>query len=431
MVDVEAKGSILRRRDGWAIRMLGNLRNVTAEKRRREGASRSRALEAVGQLTGGIAHDFNNLLTVIQGNAELLALSELDAEDAESVNLIAKAAHSSAQLTARLLSFSGQIHLNLAHVDLSQVLRELVPLLRSGLTQAVDLELAIEPGSYLIEIDQAALEQAIINLAVNSRDAMPSGGTVRIACAPCRLSSQQAQELGDVRKGDYACIKVIDNGKGMAKDVLAKALEPFFTTKPVGQGTGLGLSMVYGFARQSHGALTIESEPGKGTTVTLYLPLCALPPAERPGDEPATKTEAETETVTSDRRVLVVEDQPDIRRHVTKMLERAGFEVASASDTAEALQMLGREAAFDVLFTDVLMPGGKNGVELARDAASIAPDMKVLFTSGFPADAFEQIGIDPSSELNLLKKPYRTAELIAAISRLIEEEPGREPQRPC
>ncbi|MEE4154011.1 MAG: ATP-binding protein [Erythrobacter sp.] len=419
VIDVEARGSILRRADGWAVRMLGNLRNVTAEKRRREGASRSRALEAVGQLTGGIAHDFNNLLAVIQGNAELLTLSDLAQEDAECVSLIARAAHSSAQLTARLLSFSGQIHLNLARVDLAEVLRELAPLLRSGLTEAVDLAIEIEPGRYHVEVDQAALEQAIINLAVNSRDAMVSGGTVRITCAQCRLPSATVQDIGEVREGDYACIRVIDTGKGMAKEVLSRALEPFFTTKQVGQGTGLGLSMVYGFARQSQGALTIESEPGQGTTATLYLPMSDLPLPARPSAAIARSAQP-----ASGRRVLVVEDQPDIRRHAAKMLARAGFEVASAPDAASALDLLEREGPFDVLFTDVLMPGGMNGVQLSNAAAHIVPDMKVLYTSGFPADAFDQIGLDNASELNLLKKPYRTTELIAAIGRLIEDEGG-------
>jgi len=418
VIDVEVKGSILRRGDGWAVRILGNLRNITEENRRRDGFTRSRALEAVGQMTGGIAHDFNNLLAIIQGNAELLEMSDLDEEDAESVALISKAAQSSAQLTARLLSFAGQNRLNLARVDLHDVVTELVPLLRSGLTEAVDLEIDIAPGAFAIIVDQAALEQAIINLAVNSRDAMHSGGTVRIMCEPHRVLKNDGRSANDLTPGDYVCIKVIDDGKGMESDVLAKALEPFFTTKDVGKGTGLGLSMVFGFARQSGGALAIESTLGEGTVASLYLPLSEPPPAPSEGARPDA-----VQSLPASGRILVAEDQSDVRKHVVKVLRQAGFDVCCAPNAHQALTRLTNGERFDVLFTDVLMPGGMNGVQLAEAAAKIDPEMDVLFTSGFPADAFDQIGIDPARTLHLLKKPYRASELISTLGELLRNRP--------
>jgi PAS domain S-box-containing protein len=413
LVDVEVRASILRRDDGRAYRILGNLRNVTDENRRREGFTRSRALETVGKMTGGIAHDFNNLLVIIQGNAELLEMSELDEEDAESVRLIAKASQAAASLTARLLSFSGQMHFSLACVDVGEMIGDLVPLLKSALTEAVALETHVAPDLAQLEVDAAALEQVIINLAVNARDAMKSGGTVRITCENYRAVPEKSDAYGELEPGDYVRITVADDGEGMSEEVIEKAFEPFFTTKDVGKGTGLGLSTVYGFARQSGGAILIDSELGKGSRVSLYLPVseaCRLK-----------NSEALNETVPTGiagQRVLVVEDQHDVREHVCKLLTRAGFAVSSASDAATALGLLESGETFDLLFTDVLMPGGMNGVELAEAASAIAPEMKVLYTSGFPASAFDEVGVDPGHNLSLLKKPYRAAELVEAIGRV-------------
>lgn len=413
-VDVEINATILRRPDGWAYRMLGNLRNITSENRQREGTTRSRALEAVGKMTGGIAHDFNNLLMIIQGNAEMLALSPLQEEDRNSVQLIAKASYAAADLTARLLSFSGQVRLKSTNVDLRDLLVGLEPLLRSGLTSAVELKLSVAEEIWDVEVDAGALEQAIINLAVNARDAMPNGGTLKLACENHVVSEEMAAGATGLRLGRYVRITISDTGVGMTEDVLAKACEPFFTTKDVGKGTGLGLSTVFGFARQSGGGLQIESEVGKGTTISLYLP--ASKGDLGMADQVASK--ATPHPGSKGLRVLVVEDQPEIRAHVEKLLIRAGYSVASAQDAQTALDILKFDTNYDILFTDVVMPGGINGVQLAAAALKIIPNIKILYTSGFPASAFDEIGVDGGEDLAILSKPFKSAELLHAINQL-------------
>ncbi len=409
--DVEIIASILRRDNGRAYRLLGNLRNVTQEKRLQEGFTRSRALEAVGQMTGGVAHDFNNLLMIIQGNAELLGMSQLDEEDRESIQLITKASEAAANLTAKLLSFSGQTRLNNTHLNLRDLMDELLPLLKSGLTSAITVRSNIASDICDIEVDVTALEQAIINLAVNARDAMPDGGTIEIAGQNHIVADDMVGASYEFAPGQYVCISVSDNGEGMSEEVMAKACEPFFTTKDVGKGTGLGLSSAYGFAKQSGGALQIYSEVGRGSTVKLYLPVSKASNAPRPE-----VSDAEIAPVAKGQRVLVVEDQPEVRSHVEKLLTKAGYEVTSAENALAALALLEAGEVFDVLFTDVIMPGGMNGVQLASAAVRILPDMKVLFTSGFPASAFAEVGVHAWEGFDLLQKPYKAMDLITAVN---------------
>ena len=396
-------------------RILGSCRNVTVEKRQREGFTRSRALEAVGQMTGGIAHDFNNLLMIIQGNAELLELAELGEEDAESVRLIMQAAEAAASLTARLLSFSGQSKLQSASVDVGKLVADVAVLLRSGLTESIALATRLEPDLWLLEVDGRALEQAIINLAVNGRDAIGhEGGRVEISCQNVTVTEDMIGAKSDLAPGRYVCISVSDNGAGMSEEVRSKAFEPFFTTKDVGKGTGLGLSTVYGFARQSGGALQIYSEEGQGTTVNLYLPASKATEAE-----PAMPAVAEADLIRAGLRILVVEDQAEVRSHVERLLTGAGFSVTSASDGKAAIALLQEQPSFDLLFTDIIMPGGINGVQLAEAAKRLAPSLKVLFTSGFPASAFDELGLEQQEDFQLLKKPYKRDELIAALARVL------------
>ena len=414
-VEIEVKSSILRNPDGDVHRILGSCRNVTVEKRQREGFTRSRALEAVGQMTGGIAHDFNNLLMIIQGNAELLELAELGEEDAESVRLIMQAAEAAASLTARLLSFSGQSKLQSASVDVGKLVADVAVLLRSGLTESIALATRLEPDLWLLEVDGRALEQAIINLAVNGRDAIGhEGGRVEISCQNVTVTEDMIGAKSDLAPGRYVCISVSDNGAGMSEEVRSKAFEPFFTTKDVGKGTGLGLSTVYGFARQSGGALQIYSEEGQGTTVNLYLPASKATEAE-----PAMPAVAEADLIRAGLRILVVEDQAEVRSHVERLLTGAGFSVTSASDGKAAIALLQEQPSFDLLFTDIIMPGGINGVQLAEAAKRLAPSLKVLFTSGFPASAFDELGLEQQEDFQLLKKPYKRDELIAALARVL------------
>jgi PAS domain S-box-containing protein len=414
--EVAIMSTILRNPDGAAHRILGNCRNITVEKRQREGFTRSRALEAVGQMTGGIAHNFNNLLMIIQGNAELLELAQLEEEDAESVRLIMQAAEAAANLTARLLSFSGQSRLQNISVDAGRLVEDVAVLLRSGLTESISLTTQVAPGLWLIEVDGRALEQAVINLAVNARDAIGQpGGRVEIACENVVVTDEMVGGHADLSPGRYVRISVSDNGPGMSEAVKSRAFEPFFTTKDVGKGTGLGLSTVYGFARQSGGSVQIYSELGRGTTVNLYLPACDT--AQSEAVAPATVAVGPQNT---GQRILVVEDQSEVRAHVERLLSSAGFAVTSAPDGKSALALLQGGATFDLLFTDIIMPGGLNGVQLAEAAKSLSPHIRVLFTSGFPASAFDELGLDQGQNFELLKKPYKRDELITAIARILD-----------
>jgi PAS domain S-box-containing protein len=408
------KASILRNAAGRAVRILGNMRNVTAEKRTQEGYTRARALEAVGQLTGGFAHDFNNLLMIIQGNAELLELSNLDDDSAESVSLINEAAASAAKLTRRLLTFAGQTKLDTRRVDMATVIEGTMALLRSGLPATVKLRHSIAEGIWAPIIDANALQQAIVNLAMNSHDAMPSGGEITVTCENHEIATDMLPPTPQLNPGRYVLLAVSDNGEGMARDVLSRAFEPFFTTKDVGKGTGLGLSTVFGFAHQSGGGVTIYSEEGYGTTVNLYLPVqdAAAVPTEH--DDPVTERSAK-----SGLHILVVEDQPQVRSHVVRALRRFGYKVEATEDAASALRVLEHKPDFDLLFTDIVMPGGMNGQALGEAAKQLRPSIKVLYTSGYPAAAFEHLGLKQQSNVNLLHKPYRTVELQEAIDRAL------------
>jgi PAS domain S-box-containing protein len=410
--DLAVKAAILRHCDGRAQRMLGNARNVTIEKRQQEGFSRARALEAVGQLTGGVAHDFNNQLMIIQGNAELLEMSALDEEQAESVSLISQACCSAADLIERLLSFSRQSHLHTGRVDLNKLVPNTVALLRAGIPESITIQCKIPADTWQANVDPNALEQAIVNLAVNGRDAMPNGGGMIVQCENRMISPDMERYQSELQPGEYVVISITDNGEGMSVETQAKVFEPFFTTKEVGKGTGLGLSTVYGFAKQSGGNVTIYSEEGRGTTVTLYLPRFVELIEE---DEVERTTEALVRG--EGRSILLVEDQPDLRAHVSKLLTKMGYQVTDASSGPEALALLQRGAAFDLLFTDIVMPGGMNGQELAEQARKLDPQMKILYTSGYPASAFEHLHFSEVGNINLLRKPYLSAELTAELAK--------------
>lgn len=412
-IDLAVKAAILRKPDGRAHRVLGNARNVTIEKRQQEGYSRARALEAVGQLTGGVAHDFNNQLMIIQGNTELLEMSELDQEQAEAVALIQQACDSAADLTQRLLSFSRQSHLRTRSIDLTKLVPSTVALLRAGIPESITIRCQLSTDIWQAKADANALEQAIVNLAVNARDAMPDGGDIVIGCENRIVSRDMQPFQSELEPGDYVVVSVTDNGAGMSPDVLAKVFEPFFTTKDVGKGTGLGLSTVYGFAKQSDGHVTIYSEPGQGTTINLFLPRFNLNETEQEGETAKGRVH-----LGKGQRILLVEDQPDLRAHVAKLLTKMGYLVTSAEDGKEALALLDRGMQFDLLYTDVVMPGGINGQQLAEEVRKRDPVMKVLFTSGYPAFAFEHLQLDEIEDVKLLKKPYRSAELTAILAEI-------------
>lgn len=411
IIDLFQKSSILRHPDGKAYRILGTTRNVTQEKRNQEGYTRARALEAVGQLTGGVAHDFNNLLMIILGNAELLEMSDLGQEDSETVAAISQAAESAASLTKQLLTFARQTQLNRSRVDVDALVSDTVPLLRAGLQDDITFSQFAAPDLWSVDVDANGLQQAIVNLAMNANDAMPRGGEIVITSSNLEVDANMSPATGDLRPGRYVAISMSDTGAGMTPEVLARAFEPFFTTKDVGKGTGLGLSTVYGFAKQSNGGVWIESEPGRGTTVNLFLPAADNDAPQHDIPEPVNASE----TLPRSKRILVVEDQPQVRAHVEKTLARLGYGVATAEDATSALTLLMHGEAFDLLFTDVIMPGGIDGQELGEAALQLVPEIKILYTSGYPAAAFAHLGLKEQSSIQFLSKPYKSSQLQAKI----------------
>lgn len=365
-------------------------------------------LEAVGQLTGGIAHDFNNLLTIILGNAELLVESlDSDGDLRLLAQMTQNAAERGAELTSRLLAFSRRQALAPRATDIGVLLVGMDALLRRSLGEQVELSVIQAEALWPAMVDAPQLESALLNLSINARDAMPNGGSLTIETRNTHLDAAYAAENVEVRPGPYVMIAVSDTGKGMPPDVLARAFEPFFTTKPVGQGSGLGLSMVFGFAKQSQGHVKIYSEPGQGTTVRLYLPRALHDTATPEAEDSHSDT-------TGHERILLVEDDDMVRVHVMAQLIDLGYEVVAASTAAEALDRLRETSAFDLLFTDIVMPGGMNGRELADEARRINPSLPVLFTSGYAENAIVHHGrLDPG--VQLLPKPYRRRDLAAKL----------------
>jgi signal transduction histidine kinase/FixJ family two-component response regulator len=373
-------------------------------------------LEAVGQLTGGIAHDFNNLLTAIMGSLELIGRSTADPKRVAHLAAAGlEAAKRGATLTTSLLAFSRRQSLMPEIVDVNALIRGF-PLAQRAIGEAVRLELDLDPSQPHCRVDAAQLEAAVLNLAINARDAMPRGGVLRIATRCVALGTGDLVGNADAEPGDFVALTVADTGAGMTPDVLARATEPYFTTKSVGRGSGLGLSQVYGYARQSRGHLAIDSTPDGGTTVTLYLPLAEVastaaappPPVPAPFVAPAT--------------ILLVEDEPAVRETVRQGLVDAGCRIVMARNGVEALALLEGGAQPDVLISDVVMPGGVSGVEVARRAQAIDARIKVLLVSGYAAPALAAHGVG-EGEFDLLNKPFTAAELVGRVAAMLSRDP--------
>jgi PAS domain S-box-containing protein len=377
-------------------------------------------MEAVGQLTGGLAHDFNNILGVAVGNLDLLE-SELDhnPQAAELVETALNALLRGAELTRALLAFSRRQPLTPARVDAAELLTVATRMLSRTLGEHVRVTLRAEGDLHPVLVDAAQLEAAITNLAINARDAMPNGGTLTITASNTVLDDDYTSQTTDVASGKYLLIEISDTGTGMSPEVLERVFEPFFTTKPVGQGTGLGLSMVYGFIKQSGGHIRIYSEVGHGTTVRLYLPKAP----DRPG-EPATAPLQPESIPGGTETVLVVEDNADVRRMVENQLSRLGYQVIAAGHGPAALAVLETGVPVDLLFTDVVMPEGMTGFELAEAALRQRPNLKVLVTSGFPGSNLRR----PTGALEpveLLSKPYRRQDLARAVRDTLDGKGGK------
>jgi PAS domain S-box-containing protein len=372
----------------------------------REALFQSQKMEAVGQLTGGVAHDFNNLLTVILGGLDTIRRSKPGetARVARALEMSIRATERAASLTSRLPAFSRRQPLRPSPADLNIVVRDMSELLHRTLGEDIDLECVLAQRLWTVNVDRNQLESAILNLAVNARDAMPDGGKLTIETANTRLDETYAESDAEVTPGQYAVVAVSDTGMGMDRATLDRVFEPFFTTKEVGRGTGLGLSMVYGFVKQSGGHITIYSEPGNGTTVKLYFPRHFAGQEAEPEDE-----EAAAPGGGEDEVVLVVEDNDDVRAYSTMILRELGYEVIAASHADSAIAIIKSEARIDLLFTDVVLPG-RSGRDLVEMAQQVRPDLKVLFTTGYSRDAIVHQGrLEPGVEL--ISKPFTFEQL--------------------
>ena len=396
--------------------------SAIAEREQAEEALRqAQKMEAVGQLTGGIAHDFNNLLTVVTGNIDMAgrALNAAGVTDARAIRALdgaMKGAERAAALTQRLLAFSRRQPLAPKSLDADKLVAGMSDLLNRALGETVQLEVVTSPGLWRVEADPNQLEAAILNLAVNARDAMPDGGTLTIETANARLDESYSAAHAEVAPGQYVVIAVTDTGQGMSRDTLARVFEPFFTTKEVGKGTGLGLSQVYGFTKQSGGHVKIYSEEGQGTTVKLYLPRLLSEETEQAASTPlATGLEASPRRET----VLAVEDDDDVRAYTVECLRELGYRVLEAHDGPSAVRLMERQTRpIDLLFTDVVMPG-MSGRELADELRRHQPDLRVLYTSGYTRNAIVHGGrLDEGVEM--IAKPFTFQALATKVRDVLE-----------
>jgi PAS domain S-box-containing protein len=406
--------------DGRVLGFAKITRDMTEKQRAEDELEKTRAalaqsqkMEAVGQLTGGVAHDFNNLLTVITNSLDLLSGPMRD--EAQRRRIIAsaqRAAERGAQLTQQLLAFSRRQPLRPEVHNINGLIGGFEAVLRRACPEPIAFEMNLLTAPVAANIDAQQFETALLNLAVNARDAMPDGGTLHIATGLETIDAKRAVTMSDIRPGDYVTVTVSDNGKGMPPAVMRRAFEPFFTTKEVGKGSGLGLSQVYGFVMQSGGHVALDSAPGCGTTVTLYLPTATRPVASAAAADP------DSAKPPMAGRVLVVEDDPAVLEVTVESLRRIGYEVLTAPDGPSALAVLRRDPDIDILFSDVVMPRGMNGVELARNALRLRPTLRVLLASGYPMSALSDAQGNGIGEFPFLSKPYRGAQLAEALRAL-------------
>jgi signal transduction histidine kinase/CheY-like chemotaxis protein len=400
---------------------LASLRDISARKAMEERLRQSAKMEAVGQLTAGIAHDFNNLLTVVLGNLESLQRQSALANSArvQALENATRGARRAAVLTERLLAFARRKPLEPRLLDVNELVLGMSDLLQRTLGERINVRTVLDPEAWSIEADPTELEAALLNLAVNARDAMPSGGELVIETANVELDSGYAAANAEVKAGPYVLISVTDSGAGMSADVLKKVFEPFFTTKPDGRGTGLGLSQVYGFVKQTGGHVTLYSEPTLGTTAKLYFPRASQDLAHQQIDEP--RKTGQVPIARESEIILVVEDDEDVRSYTVGSLRELGYVVFEAVDAASAIQIVEREAAIDVLFTDLGLPGAMDGRGLAEAVRAIRPSLKVLITTAYAGSVLIHEGrLDPGVEL--LSKPFSFGALASRIRELLDRD---------
>ncbi|WAH61459.1 ATP-binding protein [Pseudomonas silvicola] len=382
-----------------------------------EALRQSQKMEAVGQLTGGIAHDFNNMLTGIIGSLELMRrrLSRGKTQDLGNlIDLGITSANRAAGLTHRLLAFSRRQSLDSQPVEMNRLVLAMDELLQRSLDESIRLDMHLDPGLWVAEADPHQLESALLNLVINARDAMPNGGDLVVETSNHTLDEAYTRQQGALAVGDYVRLSVRDNGCGMPQSVINRAFDPFFTTKPIGQGTGLGLSMIYGFSKQSRGHVAIESQIGKGTTVNLYLPRFK-------GDTPVTSPQpaGEVHRARSGETVLVVEDDSAVRLLVCEVLRELGYAYLEAAEASGALPVLNSPQRIDLLVSDVGLPGGMNGRQLAEIGRQLRPGLKVLFVTGYAEHAAVRGGFLDAG-MQMITKPFTFDRLTAKVREMIE-----------
>jgi signal transduction histidine kinase len=397
------QGVLAPRHDGDGMEIIGTILDVTDRRSLEEQLTQARKMEAVGQLTGGVAHDFNNLLTVVLGNADILLRRGLsDEKQTRQVGAIRQAAERGQTLTRQLLAFSRRQQLNPVVVELNALVRDFAPLLQQAVGEGVTLDLAFSKGAVCAHVDPTHLENALLNLAVNARDAMAREGTLSIRVeAPASAGDAEGRVL----------ITVSDTGAGMAPEVAARIFEPFYTTKDVGKGSGLGLSQVYGFVRQSGGEVTVDTALERGAAFTLSLPRSAEPAESRAPMAPETLAAAS-------ERVLIVEDDPEVLNLCVDLLESQGYRCDTAANASEALERLEASGPYDLLFSDVVMPGGMTGIQLARTAVERFPRMRILLTSGYVGEN----GLQEAHEFDVIDKPYEQVGLSRRLRLMLDAE---------
>ncbi|MDZ4737176.1 MAG: PAS domain S-box protein [Rhodospirillaceae bacterium] len=400
-------------RMGDEVVFSGFVKDMSAQHEVEAQLRQALKMEAIGQLTGGVAHDFNNLLGIILGNSELLGDALKDnPEHRRMAELIARAAESGSALTHRLSAFARRQVLRPQSIELTGAIANFLPLITRTLDASVKIHTEIAAGIWAINADPEQLENALINLAVNARDAMPHGGTLTIEAQNIVLDEEYRTRNPGVAPGNYVMIDVTDTGTGMSREILERAFDPFFTTKDIGKGSGLGLSMVYGFAKQSGGHVKIYSEAGRGTTVRLYLPIADSAPVVRviPDDIPM---------IGDEEVILVVEDDERVREVTVEQLRSLKYRVIEASDGPAAIVMLQNAGRIDLVLTDMVMPGGMTGIDVGRKAGELVPDVRVLYMSGYPTNALTVSGLD-LSDVPILSKPFRKKELANAIRTILD-----------
>lgn len=410
---LESSDSYLEVQD-QALLKLSLFRDVTTQWRLEEQLRQSQKMEAIGQLAGGVAHDFNNILTVIHGHASLLTMSSLDDAALRSAQQIVQAAERAAGLTRQLLTFSRRQLIQPKRLDLNKIVGNMTDMLGRLLGENISLQLNYCPTPAMVEADAGTMEQVLLNLAVNARDAMPRGGTLALRIAVTNIDETRAQSHAEARPGRFACLSLTDTGCGIPRENLPRIFEPFFTTKEIGRGTGLGLATVYGIVKQHQGWVEVESVVGKGSTFRVFVPCLGAdePLAEKSATPIVVKGGTET--------LLIVEDEKPVRELVARVLEKHGYCVLQAGSGAEALEVWhAHRDGIALLLTDLIMPGNMNGRELAEALRAERPELKVIFTSGYSADI---VGKDfkLGSDTNFLQKPYHPQTLALTVRRCLD-----------